>query len=394
MSSLRIIVSGLAGLEPVGGMAWHYLQYVLGLSRLGHEVIYHEDTWTWPFNPIENQREEHGEYSARFVSAFFEKYAPALQEHWHYFHLHSKSYGMSASEFGQFARTADVFLNVSGANFIPEELAPNCIKVFIDTDPGYNQVVLSEKFAWSEYVERWRRCVSEHDMHLTFGENINGTDCLVPKLNLNWLPTRMPIVIDEWRRASNSEQPASDPWTTIMTWNVFKGPVVYRGVDYGDKGAEFSKILELPVRTGLNMKLAVGGGKAPRELLKKNRWQIVSGPQVTRTADTYQSFVKSSRGEISIAKQIYVAMKTGWFSDRSACYLASGRPVVLQDTGFSKHLPVGEGLFAFNTPEGAINALQVVEKDYGKHSRVALDIAHEYFDSDRVLSKLMEEICV
>jgi glycosyltransferase involved in cell wall biosynthesis len=391
-SSLRIIVSGLAGLQPVGGMAWHYLQYVAGLARLGHDVYYHEDTWTWPYDPVKNRNSDSGDYSAGFLADYFEKFAPELRDHWHYLHLHEKSYGMSGRAFTEVAASADLFLNISGANFIPDALNGRCTKVFVDTDPGYNQILLSEKFAWSEFVDRWCRMVAEHDVFFTFAENMDGPDCLVPGLGWEWKTTRMPIVLDLWQPVQEVKTPVTAPWTTIMSWNVFKGPVVYEGVEYGDKSTEFEKILALPGAAGVPVKLALGGGNSPVSSLKDHNWKIIDAPAVTRTASDYQGFISGSRGEISIAKNVYVAMKTGWFSDRSACYLASGRPVVLQDTGFSKFLATGEGLFAFNTQEQATGAIQMVEQDYEKHSKAALEIAHEYFDSDRILGKMIHEI--
>ncbi len=390
-SSLRIIVSGLVALQPVGGMAWHYLQYVIGLARLGHDVYYHEDTWSWPFDPVQNQNSDCGDYSAKFIADFFEQYAPDLSDRWHYLHLHEKSYGMSGRKFLEVAGSADIFLNISGANFIPDALSSKCLKVFLDTDPGYNQILLSERFAWSEFVNRWCQMVADHDVYFTFAENMNELDCLVPGLGWKWTPTRMPIVFDLWDRIREPNTPVTAPWTTVMSWNVFKGPVIYDGIEYGDKSMEFEKILRLPALTGSPMKLALGGGIAPVETLLEHNWQIVEAPQVTRTARRYKEFIGNSKGEISIAKNVYVAMRTGWFSDRSACYLASGRPVVLQDTGFSKVLPLGEGLFGFTVEEEASEAIQIVEKDYDRHSKAALEIAYEYFDSDRILSKMIDE---
>ncbi len=389
-SKLRIIVSGLAALQPVGGMAWHYFQYVIGLARLGHDVYYHEDTWTWPFDPEKNQNSEYGDYSARFISSFFDRYAPNLREHWHYLHLHENSFGMSRKKFEEVACSADLFLNISGANFIPESLSGNCVKVFVDTDPGYNQVMLSEKFKWSENVERWCEIVASHDVHFTFGENLNAEDTLVPKAGLNWVPTRMPIVLDLWPYVSGPTK-YSD-WTTVMSWNVFKGPVIYDRIEYGDKRVEFHKILSLPKLTGVSVNLALGGGKAPTSLLTENHWNIVDAPTVTRSAEDYMRFITTSRAEISIAKNIYVAMRTGWFSDRSACYLASGKPVVLQDTGFGKYLPVGRGLIAFDTLEGAVEAVQAIEHEYDRHSKAAREVALQYFDSNRVLREMLSSI--
>lgn len=391
-SKLRIIVSGLAALQPVGGMAWHYLQYVIGLARLGHDVYYHEDTWAWPFDPVKNRNSETGDYSAKFIANYFDTYAPGLADRWHYLHLHEQSYGMSNRKFLEVAGSADLFLNISGANFIPDTLNTRCLKVFVDTDPGYNQILLSEKFEWSEFVDRWCQMVADHDVHFTFAENMNELDCLVPGLGWAWKTTRMPIVFDLWDAVRESKPPVTAPWTTIMSWNVFKGTVVHNGIEYGDKSMEFEKILCLPALSRVVMKLALGGGNAPTKMLLDHKWQIVDAPLVTRTARQYQAFIGSSRGEVSIAKNVYVAMKTGWFSDRSACYLASGRPVVLQDTGFSRFLPVGEGLLAFNTKEEASAAIQMVEQDYDRHSQAALGVAREHFDSDRVLSRMINEI--
>ena len=161
-SRLRIIVTGLVGLFPLGGVAWDYFQYVIGLARMGHDVYYHEDTWSWPYHPIENRNTSKGEYSAKFIADFFRKYAPDLDDKWHYLHLHEKSFGMSRSAFDEIAKTTDLFINVSGDCFIPDRLSSQCVKVFLDTDPGYNQIMLSERFAWSENVERWCSMVPCH----------------------------------------------------------------------------------------------------------------------------------------------------------------------------------------------------------------------------------------
>jgi glycosyltransferase involved in cell wall biosynthesis len=389
-SKLRIIVSGLAGLCPVGGMAWHYLQYVLGLARLGHEVCYHEDTWSWPYHPRENTHTADGKYSAEFIDGFFRRYAPELRQNWHYLHLHDRSYGMERRDFDRVAEKADLFLNVSGACFIPDSLSSRCIKAFIDTDPGYNQIMLSERFEWSENVDRWCASVATHDRHLTFAENIHGPDCGVPKLSFDWQPTRMPMVAELWDDVFQKTASASAPWTTVMTWNAFKGPVIYKGVEYKSKGAEFTKLLELPSRTECPLQIAVGGKNAPLELLSQNGWQVLDGPNATLAPEQYVDFITNSRGELSPAKHIYVALRTGWFSERSACYLAAGRPVIVQDTGFGAALPIGEGLLTFNSCDEALEALCQVEQDYERHRSAARSVATEYFAAEKVLPRLLE----
>ena len=390
-SRARVIVSGLAGLQPVGGMAWHYLQYVIGLARLGHDVYYHEDTWTWPYHPIERRETDDGSYSARFIDGFFESYCPDLRDRWHYLHLHNESFGMTGAAFREVARTADVFLNVSGACFVPDDLGPGCRKVFVDTDPGYNQIVLSELPAWSEFVDRWARIVRQHDLHFSFGEKIGTPECGVPTVGLDWQPTRMPIVLDLW-----PEMPAAPPdtggWSTVMTWNAIKGPQVHGGREYGSKGAEFPKILRLPAASKRRFVVAMGGVRAPRNEVAAAGWEVVDAPEVTLTPASYRDFVSGSRGEISVAKNVYVALRSGWFSERTCCYLASGRPAVVQDTGFSTLLRTGDGLLAFATAEEALAGVEAVESDYPRHARAAAAVARECFDSAVVLSSLLQRI--
>jgi hypothetical protein len=390
-SKLRIIVSGLVGLHPVGGMAWHYLQYVIGLAQLGHDVYYHEDTWSWPYHPVERTYTSDGNYSARYIRDFFAQYAPELVERWHYLHLHETSFGMARAAFDEVARTADIFLNVSGADIIPDNLSPRCVKVFLDTDPGYNQIVLSERFDWSEHVERWCAGVAAHDQHFTFAENIDGDDCLIPKLGFEWKTTRMPVVIDSWDPVAQARPPELGTWTTIMTWNAFKGKLVYKGIEYKSKGAEFEKLIELPRLAGVPLKVAMGGINAPLKKLARNGWQVVDGPNATLTPGQYVRFIAGSRGELSSAKHVYVAMRSGWFSERSACYLAAGRPVVVQDTGFAGVLPIGEGILSFNTLQEANAAIREVETSYARHAQAARAIAETYFDSDKVLTHLINE---
>jgi hypothetical protein len=386
----RVIVSGLVGVYPVGGVAFDYLQYVLGLAALGCEVVYHEDTWCWPYHPVENRNVAEGDYSAHFIGNFFRAFAPALAGRWHYLHLHQQSFGMPRAAFAEFARTADIFLNVSGAGMIPDELNPNAIKVFLDTDPGYNQIMLVERCAWSENVERWCASVAAHDRHFTYAENYGAPDCLVPSAGYAWQPTRMPIVLDLWRGLQAEAPPATAPWTTVMTWNTWKGALVHRGVEYHGKDAAFAPLIDLPERTPVPLRVAVGGTAAPLERLARHGWDVVDAPSISRTPEQYQRFIAASRGELSPAKHVYTALRTGWFSCRSAAYLAAGRPVVVEDTGFP--IPRGEGLFAFRTPAEALAGIAAVEADYPRHQAAAFEVAREHLAADRVLPELLASI--
>jgi hypothetical protein len=391
-SRLRIIVTGLAGLYPLGGVAFDYLQYVLGFARLGHDVVYHEDTWTWPYHPGENRRVGTGDYSAEFIAGFFATYAPALGASWHYLHLHETSFGLERRAFAEFARTADLFINVSGAGMIPDELGSDCIKVFLDTDPGYNQIMLSERFAWSEHVERWCASVAAHDRHFTYAENMGAPDCTIPDVGFHWRKTRMPIVLELWAPLRARGPAPGAPWTTVMTWNAWKGRLVHRGVEYESKGTQFERIIDLPRAAGVPLRVAVGGAGAPRARLAAHGWEVVDGPLTTLTPELYQGFIAGSRGELSPAKHVYVATRSGWFSCRSACYLAAGRPAVVEDTGFAPAIPAGRGVLAYRTPAEAAAALAEVEGDYATHRDAALAMAAEHFDSDRVLTRFLADV--
>ncbi len=388
LSKPRIIVTGYVGYIPVGGVAWDYLQYPIGLARLGYDVFYHEDTLEWPYDPLKQERTLDAEYSAQYIEKFFEHYAPELSNRWHYLHVGKESFGMSRSRFTEIARTADLFLNISGASFIPEELSPNCVKVFIDTDPGYNQIRMAQKMAQTSKMPGF---LTAHDQYFSYAENINSEDCLLPTFEVHWKTTRMPIVLDLWEPFGNELPSKREPWTTVLTWSEFKGKLVYNGVEYEGKGVEFEKIMELPQRVDFSFEIAVGGNTTPVERLTQNGWKVLHGPDVTRTPQKYQQFIAKSRGEISVAKNVYVALRTGWFSCRSACYLATGRPTVLQNTGFDKVFPTDKGIKVFDNLNEAVSSIREIESNYEVHAKAAHEIAEEYFDSKKVLSRLVKD---
>jgi hypothetical protein len=393
---LRIIVAGLVGQFPLGGVAWDYFHYLLGLAELGHDVYYHEDTWCWPFDPINRCPATGFETSVNFIRDFFNEFAPHLAKKWHYVVLHEQHFGMTESEFTEIEKTADIFLNVSGASFFPANLSPNCVKVFMDTDPGYNQIMLSEKFAWSENVERWCKMVADHDRHLTYAENIHGSDCVIPKLDFDWRTTRCVVSLPSWARIRAQAPPPNAPITTVMTWDWFRGKLIYRGVEYANKATEFEKFHDLPHRLpreiDLNLALAVGGVKTPHEELRRDGWQLLDAHASTLKPGSYQKLIADSAAEWSVAKNVYVATRSGWFSCRTACYLAAGRPAVVQDTGWSKFVPSGRGVIAFSTMEQAVAGLKEISANSAAHRDSAYEIAREYLAPDRVLPQMIDAI--
>ena len=237
----------------------------------------------------------------KYIRDFMEKHAPGLRDRWHYLHLHETSFGMSRKKFDEAAASADLFLNVSGACMIPENLPGGCVKVFLDTDPGYNQIMLSERFAWSENVERWCSMVDAHDQHFTYAENIHGTRLHGPaNSTMTGRPPGCRFPIEHWENSAALRHKGA--WTTVMTWNAFKGRLIYKGVEYGSKGAEFDRLMNLPAMVDVPLKVAVGGVQAPLERLAQAGWQVAEGPKTTATPDMYRDFIASSRGEISTAK--------------------------------------------------------------------------------------------
>jgi hypothetical protein len=389
---LRIIVGGMVGQYPFGGVAWDYFHYCLALHELGHDVYYHEDTWCWPYDPVAGSVTDKPDHTVAFIRDFFDTHAPHLSHKWHYLLLHEKSFGMTRQAFDEVAQTADVFLNVSGACFFPDHLNPRCLKVFMDTDPGYNQFVLSEKYAWSQNVERWCKQVADHDRHLTYAENIYGDDCVIPRMDFDWQPTRCVVTLPSWAKVRNEPIPKDAAFTTVMTLGYFRGKVMFHGRQYDSKVPEFQKFLNLPRQTNMPLALAIAGDKVPLEPIRQAGWQLLDGVKVTLTTEGYMRFLAESAGEWSIAKNVYVDTHSGWFSCRTACYLAAGRPAVVQETAWSRFIPSGSGVIAFGTMDEAIEGLRAVTSEPAKHRAAAYEIAREYLAADRVIPPMLEAI--
>jgi hypothetical protein len=327
-----------------------------------------------------------------YFQKFFAKHAPHLQNRWHYLHLHDKHFGMTAEQFDEVARTADIFLNVSGASIIPDNLNPRCVKVFMDTDPGYNQIVLANDPNWESGTEGWSKQVRLHDRHLTYAENMYADDCLLPRLGLDWRPTRAVVTLDPWQQFRDRKLPPSAPYTTVMSWTYFKQPLIWNGVEYGAKAPEFEKFMQLPKRVNVPLTVAAAGYNKPEAAINEAGWIQIDAKAASLTPDLYLDFIADSAGEFSIAKNCYVAPRTGWFSCRTACYLAAGRPAVVQDTAWSRFVPSGEGLIAFETMDEAIAGLQAIAADPQRHRLAAYDVAREYVAPDRVLPRMIETI--
>jgi hypothetical protein len=386
-SSLRIIVTGLIAQYPLGGMTWHYLQYVLGLRRLGHDVYYVEDTEDFPYDPLRRRvLVDDCSYNVSYLAEVMARFG--LARRWAYrLGPRRQWFGMPDRERDAVIRSAELLLNVSGMLDRPEAYRSVRRLAFIDTDPIFNQLKLRRGGN-----AHFRELVDAHDVHFSFGEALSSSPC-VPPTGHRWRATRQPIVLEEWYPPT----PRREVFTTIMTWSACHHPPVYDGQTFGQKEAELPAFLDLPQRVApVQMEIALNPGKrrqVPRDALGAMGWRIVDPQRTCLDLESYRQYIESSRAEWSVAKNGYVRGRAGWFSERSACYLAAGRPVVVQDTGVAGILPVGEGILTFRTPDEAAAAIRAVEADYARHAGAARGIAEAYFDSDKILRRLVDEAC-
>ena len=379
-SKLRIVVTGLIAQYPLGGVTWDYFQYVLGLAQLGHDVYYLEDTGQWPYNPQEGGLGKGCDFNVQYLAAVMSRYG--LAEQWAYrFPWQSQWFGLADAKRQEVIRSADLLINVSGTLERPEEYRQVNRLAYIDSDPVFTQVKLARGQL------DFRKWIDVHDVQFSFGECLSPE---VPETGHQWRPTRQPIVLSEW----HPERPFREVFTTVMNWTSYK-PVVYGDRSYGQKDLEFARFQELPrLIAPTALEIAVNAGKTrrtPRHLLARKGWRVVDPAEVCPDLESYRDYIESSKAEWSVAKNGYVVGRPGWFSCRSACYLAAGRPVAVQDTGFGAVLPTGEGLLAFSTVEEAVTSIKEIEANYERHAKAAREIAAGYFDATRVLTHLVEE---
>jgi hypothetical protein len=376
VSTLRILCSGYLIRYPLGGLSWHHLQYLAGFRRLGHEVAYCEE-YGWPascYDPARDVMSSDPSYGIAYLLKLLQPHG--LHHSWCYLAEDGTAHGMPRDQLAQLCRECDVYVNLSNMNWIPE-LAQCRRRVLVDTDPAFTQIGghgLGGPF-------------SRYHALFTYGENVHRPGCDMPTGGARWLPTRQPVVLDLWQVEPGD--PAG-PFTTVMNWSAY-GDRQYEGRVYGQKDREFAPFFSLPRESGERMEIALNAPTAARQRLVEGGWRLADPREVTRDLFAYQRYLGSSRAEFSVAKHGYVSTRCGWFSDRSSGYLAMGRPVVVQDTGFSDFLPCGTGLLAYRTPDEARAMIRRLREDYEAHCRVARVIAQEHFNSDRVLSDLLEQ---
>jgi hypothetical protein len=378
----KIIVSGILFWYPLAGVTFQFLHYLLGLRRLGYDPYYVEDSGRYVFDPVLNDVTPAAERNVQAVAPILEAHGFAGRWAFRGAYPGGQCFGLTETALHDLYRDADAFLNVTGAQELREEHLRCPRRVYVESDPFLSQVRVAQG------DDKTIAALCGHDVHFSFGENLGHPDCDVPDIGIAWRPTRQPVALDLWRDGA----PPGDRYTTVTTWHNRGKDIVYQGrTYYWTKDREFEKIIDLPMRAPASFELAVHGGAGVRERLRRLGWGHRDAGEVSGDVDSYRQYIQESRGEMTVARDQYCRPNTGWFSDRSACYLAAGRPVITQDSGFGKVLPTGRGLFAWRTMDDIVAAVESIESDHAGHSRAAAEIAAEYFAAEKVLARLMAE---
>jgi hypothetical protein len=376
---MRIIVSGHIGRSGLGGQAWANLQYLIGLRELGHDVYYLEDcgetssVWNWE---AQEWTQDIG-FPAAYVRDSLEPFGFA--DRWLY-RTDSDHAGIPLERFRSLCKEADLLImrGIPLWDWRSEYDGPKR-RAFIDVDPGFTQIRIAEG------DEALAKCIRRADHLFTIAQRFGAADCPVAIKGWEWHAILPPVALSAWPFVMDAEDAPATHFTSVMRWRGF-GNVKVDGVSYGEKDVEFKQFVEMPRLTGSRFRIAING---PDDL-RAHGWELVPGEVATRTPAAYKRFIQRSRGEFGVAKQVYVKTCGGWFSDRTVCYLASGRPALLQDTGLGDWLRVGEGVVVFSDLKGAISGLEAINANYDKHRRAARDLAEEYFSASRVLPQMLE----
>ena len=384
MTRAPIVVLGAMTRYPVAGIIWLTMQYVLGFRRLGYDCYYVETHGGTP-RPFVVDGDDGATGAAAFLAQLMARFDLADRWAFHALHTDRRCYGLSELELSRLYSSAALIVNLHGATRPQPEQAASGRLVYVGTDPVLLEIQLSEG-APEAYA-----LLEPHVAFFTWAANHGHDDCTLPvSERFTFQPTRQPVLLDEWCGDAGAD---GSRFTTIAGWKQLWREITFKGETYHwSKHYEFLKVLDLPARCGGAFELALTGYEpSDRVLLEEHGWAVVDAAALSSDLDRYRDYIRQSYGEFTVAKDQNVRFRTGWFSDRSAAYLAAGRPVVTQDTGFSSSLPTGRGLFAFSTVEEAAAAVDAIASDYGRHQAAARAIAAEYFDHRVVLPALLKE---
>jgi hypothetical protein len=379
----RVVVLGLMGQYPMGGMAWQVLHYLIGFQRLGCTCHYVENSAAPPYSPRLGSIATSARENLAFLRATFRRFD--LGDAWSYYDCLTDSWGgMGGSRTRQVLERADLIVNLCGATLPDRAPRPKGCLAYVETDPGIEQVRLANGDAGA------RSFVQAHDLHFTYGWRIGEPDWPIPACGIDWRKTHPPVVVDLW------DSPPRDvaTWRTVGTYRNEGKDVVVGGRKFlWSKHPSFDRVMDLPSRTRERLELALWiadrDGEA-RERLLRHGWLLRDPYAVSHDAEIYRRYLQEAKGEFTVEKDQLVGLRPGWFSDRSVCFLAAGRPCVLQDTGFDSRIPAGPGLLAWSTVSEAAEALERVAGDFDAHSRGAREVAQAFFDTRVLLPPILE----
>ncbi len=386
MKRKRILVMGFMGSCPIAGVIWQHVHYIVGLQRLGHDVYYIEDSARLPYNPETFEVNNEFDYAARLLERLAREFE--FKNRWAFCARYLRGQptaGLSLNRIRQLYREADAILNICGAQEFNDDLLASDRIIYVESDPGVEQIRIDKGVRSTiEYLRRHRALFS-------FGENVGTESFPVPTHNMKWLPTRQPVATDLWK--TNRAPSCAAVFTSVANWSTSGlKDITWRGEKYlWSKSREFLRFLAAPKKAGETFELATNIPDAKtRAKFLRNGWRFHSPLQLSVDYWLYRDYVRRSRGEFTVAKDQYVRLNTGWFSDRSACYLAAGRPVIIQQSGFTQHYGNDGGLFAFSSIKEIVEAVKAINADYAKHSRAAREVAREIFEAEKVLASLLD----
>ena len=376
----RIVLGSTMVRYPLGGMNQWVLGWLIGFQQLGHDVYFVEKSGSWPnscYDLSKRVMTDDCSYGVSVVNALLARFD--LQDKWCFVDSEGRYHGLTRERVEAVFKSADLFVDLEWNEWLDE--ATNAgLCVFVDGEPGWFQMKMENSIRAGDELP-------VYDYYYTVGRNVGTDRSLAPTAGRTWRHIFAPVLVSHF-----PPQPinADAPFTTVMNWQSHK-QVEFDGVLYGQKDIEFLKFLNLPRLTGVPLEASISG-EAPRDLLMRSGWRLRNADDVAVTIDDYREYIWASKGEFSVAKNVFVATNCGWFGDRPGYYMASERPVVVQDTGFSDHLPCGKGLFAVRTVEEAAAAIDEISADYERHARWAREIAVEYLDSKIVLGRFLDEL--
>lgn len=386
MANRRFVVLGTVAGNPYAGMAWMHMQIAAGLSRLGHDVYYMEVSSAWPYDPIKQTFTDDSSFATDYLQRVTQPFG--LGGKWGYRRSYSDGrwLGLPDGEAAAVLAGADAVFNVAGATALEDLGSATGPLIYLGTDPGWDEI------GYANDDDGVREFIDAHSGFATYAENLGGADCLLPGFPSRVARTRQPVLTEIW----STEAAPRPVVTTVANWRHEGRDVVYNGETYTwSKHHEFLRFVSVPAEAEETVELATGISQleqAELRLLERNGWRLVDGHSFSTDPWPYLAHIQGSLAEFTVAKDLNVRLRTGWFSERSACYLAAGRPVVTQDTGFGAALPTDMGLLAYSNLEEAVAAIREVVGDYERHAKAAREIANEYFRAETVLGRLLSEL--